>query len=382
VLRRDAIEVSRSNMGPRVVLHIGSMKSGTTFLQSAIGQNQETLAEAGVRFLGGSFGKQVKAVRQVLQAPDPETEGRKRSRWLSLVEEAASGDWQTSIVSMEFLSFANDEAVGRFLEPLAGLDVRVVVTVRDQLRAIPAQWQTYTRNQGFDDWATYLKNIQPRKTGFRRSRALRTFSRAQDLAPVLERWGARPEVTELVVVTVPSPGAPKDELWSRFCTASAIPPESADLSSVRDNPSLGYASCDYLRRVNRHLSEVPRRQYRRGIWLLARDALRPLHDDEGRPPLDQRAAAFACERNGEIREAVTARADRLVGTLEDLPLTAAGDRPRRVDPPPSDQVMRAAETAWDHLALQVGEAPGGRPDDLDPLVADSARLIRLANGWD
>jgi hypothetical protein len=369
-------------MGPRVVLHIGSMKSGTTFLQSALGQNQTALADDGIRFLGGSFGKQVKAVRQVLQAPGQGSTGRKRSRWLSLVDEAASGDWHTSIVSMEFLSFANDEAVGSFLDPLAGLDVRVVVTVRDQLRAIPAQWQTYTRNQGFDDWATYLKNIQPRKTAIRRSRALRTFSRAQDLAPVLERWRARPEVDELVVVTVPAPGAPKDELWSRFCIAAGIPPETADLSSVRDNPSLGYASCDYLRRVNRHLADIPRRQYRRGIYLLARDALRPLHEDEGRPPMDRRAAGFACERNGEIRDAVTAQADRLVGTLDDLPLTAAGDRPRRVDPPPQDQVLRAAETAWSHLALQVGQVPGERPGDLDPLVADSARLIRLANGWD
>lgn len=363
-------------MGSRVVLHIGSMKSGTTFLQSALAQNEATLADAGVRFLGGGFGKQVRAVQQVLKAPK-----EKPSRWLSLVDEASSGDQETSIVSMEFLSFANDNAVGRFLEPMAGLDVRVVVTVRDQLRAIPAQWQTYSRNQGLDGWPTYLKHIQPRKSGLRRTVAERTFNRAQDLGPMLERWRARPEVNDLVVATVPSPGAPKSELWHRFCKAAGIPPESADLSSVRENASLGYASCDYLRRANRHLTEIPRRKYRRGIWDLARDALRPLHEEEGRPPLDRRTAEFACERNGAIREAITARADRVIGTLDDLPLTDVEDRPRRVEPPPHNQVVRAAEVAWNHLAAQMDERPGERPGELDPLVAETARLIRVVNGW-
>lgn len=368
-------------MGKRVILHIGAMKSGTSFLQSSLAQNQQALADASVRFLGGSFGKQSRAVREVLQPAGHEVRTRKKSRWLSLVDEASSEDRQTSIVSMEFLSFADDEAVGRLLEPLAGFDVTVVVTVRDQLRAIPAQWQTYTRNQGLDDWPTYLTNIQARETGRRQTRALRTFRRAQDLPPVLGRWRARPEVDELAVVTVPPPGAPKDELWRRFCTATGIPPEAADLSSVRDNPSLGYASCDYLRRLNDHLSKVPPRQYRRAIRPLAREALVHLRDDEGRPPLDRGAAAFACERNESLREAVTAGAHRLVGTLDDLPLADAGDRPRRIAPAPFDQVVRAAEVAWDHSAAKLEEAPGDRPRDLDGLVAEGARLMRLANGW-
>jgi hypothetical protein len=368
-------------VGKRVILHIGAMKSGTSFLQSSLAQNQQALADAGVSFLGGSFGKQSRAVREVLQPPGHEVRARKKSRWLALVDEASSEDRQTSIVSMEFLSFAGDEAVGRFLEPLAGFDVCVVVTVRDQFRAIPAQWQTYTRNQGLDDWPTYLRNIQANLSGRRQTRALRTFRRAQELPPVLGRWRDRSEVDELAVVTVPPPGAPKDELWRRFCTATGIPPEAADLSSVRDNPSLGYASCDYLRRLNHHVSKVPPRQYRRAVRPLARESLVHLREEEGRPPMDAGAAAFALERNAALREAVTARADRIVGTLDDLPLTDAGDRPRQVDPPPHDQVVRAAEVAWDHSAAKVEEPPGERPGELDRLVAEGARLMRLANGW-
>jgi hypothetical protein len=368
-------------MGTRVILHIGAMKSGTTFLQSSLVENQRALADAGVSFLGGSYDKQKRAVREVVQPAGLEIKARKKSRWLSLVDEALSEDRQTSIVSMEFLSFADDEAVGRVLEPLAGFDVRVVVTVRDQFRAIPAQWQTYTRSKGRDDWSTYLKHIQGTRLGLRKSHALRNFRRAQDVAPVLVRWRARPEVDELAVVTVPPPGAPRVELWLRFCAAAGIPPEAADLSSVRDNPSLGYASCDYLRRINRHLTKIPQGPYRLAIWTLAREALVQLREEEGRPPLDRGAAAFACRRNEVIREAVTAQANRLVGTLDDLPVTDNGDRPRRIDPPSHDHVVRAAEVGWDYSAAQLDEAPGERPRELDRLVAEGARLLRMAHGW-
>jgi hypothetical protein len=368
-------------MGTRVILHIGAMKSGTTFLQSSLVQNQQALGDAGVSYLGGSFERQIRAVRELLQPQGLQIKARKESRWLSLVDEASLEDRQTSIVSMEFLSFADDETVGRVLEPLAGFDVRVVVTVRDQFRAIPAQWQTYTRSRGRDDWSTYLKHIQGRSFGLRKRYALRNFRRAQDVAPVLGRWRARPEVDELAVVTVPPPGAPKDELWLRFCAAAGIPPEAADLSSVQDNRSLGYASCDYLRRINRHLTKIPQGRYRLAIRTLAREALVQLREDEGRPPLDRGAAAFACDRNAVIREAVTAHANRLVGTLDDLPLADNGDRPHRIDPPLHDHVVRAAEVGWDHSAAKV-EAPGQRPRELEHLVAEGARLMRLANGWD
>ena len=367
-------------MGERVILHIGAMKSGTSFLQSALTQNQQALADAGVAFLGGSFGKQSRAVREVLQPAGHEVRKRKKSRWLSLVEEARSGDRQTSVVSMEFLSFADDQAVGRFVEPLAGLDVRVVVTVRDQVRAVPAQWQTYTRNQGLDDWPTYLRNIQSNARGRHQTRALRTFRRAQGIVSMLERWRARPEVKELAAVTVPLPGAPKEELWQRFCAATGIPAEAADLSSVRDNPSLGYASCDYLRRLNFYLSKVPPKKYRQGIRPLARESLVHLREDEGRPPLDAGAVDFALSRNAALRAAIAEHTHGLVGTLDDLPLTDSGDRPQRIDPPPHDQLVRAAEVAWDHSAAKLDE-PGERPRELERLVSEGARLLGQAQGW-
>ena len=40
-------------MGRRVVLHIGAMKTGTSYVQSVLGGNKDEIAGTGVEFLGG-----------------------------------------------------------------------------------------------------------------------------------------------------------------------------------------------------------------------------------------------------------------------------------------------------------------------------------------
>jgi hypothetical protein len=37
---------------------------------------------------------------------------------------------------------------------------------------------------------------------------------------MLETWGALVPASRLTVVTVPAKGAPRDELWNRFCHAA------------------------------------------------------------------------------------------------------------------------------------------------------------------
>lgn len=367
-------------MKRRVVLHIGSMKTGTSFIQSVLGRNEAALAEAGFEFLGGAFGVQSRAVRDMLKLP--RNPARNRRRWKRLATQAR-GSERTGIVSMEFLSFAGEEQVRRLLAPFSKLDVQVVLTVRDQFRVLPAQWQTYTRNFGTDGWEDYLRHVQPgRGRSARDTRAWKTFHRAQDIATILARWEAA-GVSSVDVVTVPPPGAPREELWRRFCAATGIPADGTVLEGVHDNVSLGYASCDFLRRANEHLGDVAPRRYRKVMRPLASTVLSPLRETETRPELDARGAAFARSRNEEIRGLLESGPHRLWGSLEDLPVPAdLGGYPRSVAPPPADHVLRAARTVWDHLAERAGTPAADRPDHLDRIVAESTRMLRRAHGWD
>jgi hypothetical protein len=361
----------------RVVLHIGTMKSGTSFIQSALVANPLALEAAGARYLGGTFGRQAKAVRDVYRRRGP-----RRARWKDLVEEARSFDGDAGVISMEFLGFAKRDQLALFLDPLEGLPVDVVLTVRDQFRAIPAQWQTFTRNYGTDDWGTYLRRIDHSAwSADRKSRAAVTFWRAQDVVGVLDRWSAEPRVRSVTVVTLPPPEAPREELWHRFCTATGVNAPDVVLEEVRENTSLGYASCDFLRRLNPLLEDVRPRFYRAGMRPLAREVLTPLRETEGRPELDRRGAAFARGLNQKIRDAVREGGYDVVGTVDDLPLPDDLHRPEHVVPPGPDLVRRAATLTREHAVEMLGEDARPAPEDLDDLVADCARLLRRAYAW-
>jgi hypothetical protein len=361
------------------------MKSGTSFVQSALMENPGPLGAAGARYLGETFGRQAKAVRDVYQ--NPRRPNRHR-RWQALADEAHAFAGDVGVVSMEFLSFAQPKQLGVLLDPFRGLDVEVVLTVRDQFRAIPAQWQTFTRNFGADDWETYQRRIEASGWRGRGSRAATTFHRAQDVVPILERWSSADAVGRVTVVTLPPPEAPREELWHRFCRAAGMPAEDAVLGGLRDNVSLGYASCDLLRRLNAHLEDVRPRHYRKAMRPLAREALAPLRDQEGRPELDRQGAELARRRNQGIRDAVARRGYELVGTLDDLPVPDEIEAPERVEPPPDDQVRRAVAAVRAHAAALRGgrgrrsaDPVDGGAQSLDEAVAEVARLLRKAHRW-
>ena len=366
-------------MADRVVLHIGTMKSGTSFVQSALMSNPDVLDAAGARYLGGTFGRQAKAVRDVYRKP---RKPRRHTRWQALVDEARTFDGEVGIISMEFLGFARSDQLSPFLDPLAGLSIDVVLTVRDQFRAIPAQWQTFTRNFGADDWPTYLRRIDHFAwSSDRKSRASLTFHRAQDVVGVLDRWAADPRVGSVTVVTLPGPEAPREELWHRFCSASRVSAGAVVLEEVRENTSLGYASCDFLRRLNPLIEDVKPRLYRKAMRPLARDVLAPLRETEGRPELDRRGAEFARGLNQKIRDAVRTGGYAVVGSLDDLPVPADLDQPEHAVPPAVDLVHRAASRTREHAVQVLGKDVRPAPEGLDDLVADSARLLRRAYRW-
>lgn len=368
-----------SRVAERVVLHIGTMKSGTSFVQSALASNPAMLDAAGGRYLGKTFGRQAKAVRDVFRRP---RRRRRHQRWRALAREARAFEGDAAIISMEFLSFAQDAQLEPFLAPLADLPVEVVLTVRDQFTAIPAQWQTFARNFGTDDWGTYLRRIDGSAFGRdRRSRAAVTFHRAQDVGSILDRWSADARVGRVTVVTLPPPGSPREELWRRFCQAVRLPAEGAELDEVHENTSLGYASCDLLRRLNVHLDDVRPRFYRKAMRPIARDALAPLRDSETRPELDHRGAELAADLNRRIREVLSRGGHDLVGSLDDLPVPERVDAPQRVVPPPPDDVRRAALAVRSSAAAALDAPPGAAPADLEDLVAETARLLRRANRW-
>ncbi|HSK32440.1 MAG TPA: hypothetical protein VK903_03070, partial [Propionicimonas sp.] len=78
-------------MGPRVILHVGAMKSGTSYVQAMLYANKEILAERGVLVPGATWSDQVRAVQDVLGRESAQT-GRIAGCWDRMVEEVAGHD--------------------------------------------------------------------------------------------------------------------------------------------------------------------------------------------------------------------------------------------------------------------------------------------------
>ena len=359
-------------MTRRVILHVGAMKTGTSFVQSVLATHREALAAAGVAYPAGS----PQAVLDLLKLPRQPQQNRER--WQALTSGA-----DDLLVSMEFLSFATDRQVAAALEPFAGDRVEVVVSVRDQLGAIPAQWQTFCRNLGTEAWPDYLRSIEPTFLGRpRKSRAYRTFHRAQGVPAFVRRWEEAPGVASVHVVTVPPSGSPPHVLWERFAAAAALPDVDVDLAAVHSNPSLGYGSCDFLRRANTHLASVPPKLYRRGVRRLARGALVVRRGEESRPVLDRGGVRLGLSINNEVRDFLEERGYPVFGDLADIRREAdLGAVPEQAPAVTEDETRAAALAARDWAAAQLDGGAGPAPERLDDLVADTCLLLARLNDW-
>ena len=325
-------------MADRVVLHIGTMKSGTTYLQAVL--TSGALDQVGGFYPGGTFGTQTHAVRRLLRP----VEHRQPRPWQALVDEVRERDG-VAVFSQEFLSFARRQRAAQLVGCFDGTPVEVVLAVRDQRSAIAAQWQSYVRNRGTDDLATYVDRLQARGKRRRRTKAAKSFRRAQDVPGILRRWTGHDGLASVSVVVVPPAGSAPAALWHRFCEAAGLEAHDPPAAAVPANESLGYASCDALRRVNAQLEGLPMDRYRRARKGVI-EALLPLRPDEERPRLDASGLAFAAGLNRAIVEAVQARGVRLVGSVDELPVAVPDAAPATIEPPDEAHVRRALEAAW------------------------------------
>jgi hypothetical protein len=137
-----------------VFLHIGPMKTGTTFLQQVMAASKDEMAAAGYLFPGDTWARQVRGTRDVLGLDqwDPRMKAATAGAWAGLVREILEHPGTASVVSMEFLSFARRRGAARVVRSLAPADVHVVLTVRDALDTIPSLWQTAVHNGSAASW--------------------------------------------------------------------------------------------------------------------------------------------------------------------------------------------------------------------------------------
>lgn len=336
-------------MARRLYLHIGMMKSGTTYIQSVCNQNADALERSGVRWALGAYTRQAAAVGEFRNSARvmPGLEGS----WAALKKEIRAHDGD-ALVSFELIADLREREVARFVNALPADEVHVIVTARDISRVLPSLWQESTQNRSTNRWTEYLdaacdEGVNPK---LKHNIDLHT-----DYAAALRKWAAVVPPERLHLITVPPSSAGPDELWHRF--ASVIGAERDLARPDRSNPTIGAVSSELMIRLNERVADVDWPIYRLGFKHgLSKRGLSERAGDEPKMTFPPERWEWVEERARTMIEEVRRIGPHVVGDLDDL-LPKPSSQGLAADWQPSDaELLEAALDGLESLGRQLGKA--------------------------
>lgn len=355
-------------MARRVFLHVGTPKSGTTFLQSVWWANKDELGEQGVLLPGRGVNHHYWASCVVRGGPQlqhlPKAGPRSWERLLAATEEYA-GD---VLISHELFSPAAPDRAAQALAELGSVaaEVHVVLTARDLARQIPAEWQQRTkhgRSQTFEEFLAAL-----------RSDPEMAFWQAQDVPAILERWSQGIPAERAHLVVLPPPGAPSTALWEQVCDLTGVDGSGMAERASRRNESLGLAEAEAMRRISAELNEggLAKSTERLLKSWFAENMLRAA--DPERIVLPASAYPWVVERAEAMVEELTGRGYDVRGDLADL-VPSAEPTPGRTLAEVTDEEVAAVTVRALARFVEHEEASRARAREL---AVEARRALRAA----
>ncbi|MDT0188210.1 hypothetical protein Q9S36_49280 [Microbacterium sp. ARD31] len=302
-------------MSRRVLLHVGCPKTGTSYLQDVLFRNREALREHGILYPADRFDAHFLAALDLMTLPWGGLETEAVGAWDRLAAEVR--EWPgTAIVSHEIFARATPTQVERALSSLGDAEVHLVLSVRDLVRQIPAEWQENVKHRSHITYAKFLDTI---RDPARESKIGSWFWAVQELPDILARWAGSLPPERVHLVTVPPSGSDRGELWRRFSRTFGLDALDLDLTAERENPSLGVPETSLLRTINQRVTSIiSPPDYRPLVReLLAHQTLsRGVASARlGLPPEDH---AWAQDLSRSWVEAIADRGYDVAGSLDDL----------------------------------------------------------------
>ena len=345
-------------MTKKVYLHVGTPKTGTSYLQHVLYHNRRMLHRHGFHYPADRFDAHFLAALDLMRMPWGGLEAQAIGAWDTLAASVrrAHGD---SIISHEILATASRVQIGRALESLGhdrDSEIHLVLSVRDLVRQIPAEWQENVKHRAALSYRAFIDRIQdPRREG----RIPTWFWGVQEIPDILDRWGRDLPSEHVHVVTVPPSGGAPDLLWKRFVEAFGVDGIDLQLDGERVNPSLGAAETTLIRRINRAANEeLDPAFYRPLVRELVAHQTLSRRTRTPRLALPPDIHPWASELEEAWIAEIRARGYDVIGDLDDL--RGAPPAPDYADPDHPDEAL----------------VSGAAVDALKTVLLDHARMQR------
>lgn len=304
-------------MARRAFLHLGTPKSGTTFLQSLWWHNHDELAERGLLLPGSDADEQFQAAALIRANPDVlSTMGpRELAAWDRVAAQAAAWSGDVLISQEQLVEAPGEQAravVDRILAEVAD-EVHLVVTTRDLVRQVPSAWQQRVKHGSDTTLRRFCRRLVKDDPTF-------NFWRHQDVPRILDRWAPGLPADRVHVVVLPRPGAEHDLLWRRTCALLGLDSTGLDLQAPVANETLAPEEIAFLRLVNTHFGQAHRevaRSRRIKTYMDARLGSTPAPGSE-RLLLPADLHPWFVERGNAMADELAGGAWQVVGDLDDL----------------------------------------------------------------
>ncbi|WP_134764542.1 hypothetical protein [Nocardioides sp. 1609] len=240
-----------------LILHIGASKTGTSALQRGLFDSAPQLEAAGI---GLPYLSRDESLRGILRPFGWRTargfaEPFDEARVARIGRRLRRTPGDRLLVTNEDLCEARVDRIQRFVDIAddAGLDTRVVLSVRVITSVVPSEWQQFLKHRMTLDYPTFLERLHTREGPWAEH-----FWQRQDVAATLQRWGSVVGTDRLDVVVTPDRATDPDGLYRHFGALLGFDPTVMSWPTDDINASWGYTEAEVYRRANAALgSRLP-----------------------------------------------------------------------------------------------------------------------------
>jgi hypothetical protein len=358
---------------PKVYLHVGEPKTGSTHLQQVMWRNRAALALCGVMLPGPrplAHWRAAMDLREVPQLPNDPI-GSYAGAWDRIARQAQRAP-RAAVISHELFAAVSEEQAKRALVSFGDAEVHVILGVRDFATLIPAEWQESIKHRSTRGWGDWVSDIIDHEADAADRRQF-WFWRVHDTLEILRIWSQDLPPERIHVVTVPPRGSTPDLLWQRFSGIIGANHKSVDTSLAESNASLGLTETELLRQINLAIPEsLPNWFYMNVVKDRIAAQILANEPKPERLELPKERFAWAAKESKRVAAGLRAAGVDIVGDLADLaPVRGKSTSSRQASRSPDhlegEELLRPAvsiiTTMLTAQAAEQGIQPVAEPGD-------------------